>query len=237
MPGADARRERAGRSELASGISVLERLGILDFNGHMSVRLDDRHLLINSGGSVRSAITASDFVVVTMDGGFDDAAAPPPKELPLHLAVYAARPDVHCVLHGHPNWSTLLSCAGHGYKVTVAQGALLGDVAQFPSPRSINNDVSANEMAAVLGDGRAAMLKAHGSVVVGGDVVETAVLAIYMELNAKRQVRLAAMGADYEFTAEEAAACRKGLNKRGLFEKCWQYYLAKFGLADAGPAI
>lgn len=40
------------------------------------------------------------------------------------------------------------------------------------------------------------------------------------------------LGEPYIFSPEEAAACQKGLWKQGLFEKCWNYYLAKFGLAD-----
>lgn len=44
----------AARRDLANGISVPEHLGIIDFNGHFSVRLESGHLLINTGKSVRS---------------------------------------------------------------------------------------------------------------------------------------------------------------------------------------
>jgi hypothetical protein len=33
------------------------------------------------------------------------------------------------------------------------------------------------------------------------------------------------------FSAEETAALRQGLEKRALFEKCWDYYAAKYGLS------
>lgn len=217
----------ACRSELARGIAILEHLGIIDFNGHCSARLDDGTILINSGASVRSAITPDDFVTVS-PGGEPDASGPqPPAELPLHLAVYRARPDVKAVVHGHPRWSTLLSSTGREYRVTMAQGALPGDVPQFASPRSVNNDSTASEVAAALGDGSAVLLRAHGSVVAAEDVMTATVLAIYLELNAERQVRAAVLGEPYVFSPEETAACRKGLWKRGLFEKCWNYYLAK----------
>lgn len=215
------------RRNLTNGITILERLGIIDFNGHFSARRDDGNILINSGSSVRSAITPDDFVTVTADGRFDDSAPPPPKELALHLAIYRARPDVRAVVHGHPKWSTLLSSAGRGYEVTIAQGALLGDIPLYPSPRSVNNCTIADEVADCLGDGSAVLLRAHGSVVAAGDPIEATVLAIYMELNAERQVMGSMLGGYYRFEDEEIAACRKGLSSRGLIEKCWNYYLSK----------
>ena len=222
--------EIALRQGLTQGISILERLGIIDFNGHFSVRLSDGNILINTGNSVRSAIGPRDFVVVGSNGEISEDAPRPPAELPLHLALYRARPDVQAVVHGHPQWSTLLSSAGHAYQVTMAQGALLGDVPVFSSPLSMNNADIGNAVAELLGNGRAALLQSHGCVVVGRDVLEATVLAIYLELNAERQVRGKSIGEPYIFADDEIRAFRKGLEKRGLFEKCWNYYLARFGL-------
>lgn len=134
-------------------------------------------------------------------------------------------------MHGHPRWSTLLSATGTPYRVVFAQGALLGEVPVFESPRSVNNEHTAADVAALLGNAPAAMLQSHGSVVVGRDVLEATVLAIYMEQNAERQVAATALGGARVFSGEEAEACRKGLNKRGLFEKCWNYYLEKFEIS------
>ena len=218
------------RQQLTQGISILERLGIIDFNGHFSVRLDDGNILINTGSSVRSAIGPEDFVIVGADGEIFEESPRPPAELPLHVAIYRARTDVQAVVHGHPQWSTLLSSTGRPYEVTMAQGALLGAVPVFSSPLSMNNAEIGNALAEMLGDGRAALLRGHGSVVVGQDVLEATVLAIYLELNAERQVRAATLGKPYVFSDEEIRAFQKGLEKRGLFEKCWNYYLAKFDL-------
>ncbi len=219
------------RQQLTQGISILERLGIIDFNGHFSVRLDDGNILINTGSSVRSAIGPEDFVIVGADGEIFEESPRPPAELPLHVAIYRARTDVQAVVHGHPQWSTLLSSTGRPYEVTMAQGALLGEVPMFSSPLSMNNSEIGNALAELLGDGRAALLRSHGSVVVGRDVLEATVLAIYLELNAERQVRAATLGTPYVFSDEEIRAFQKGLEKRGLFEKCWNYYLAKLDLS------
>ena len=222
--------ELPSRKNLATAITLLERLGIIDFSGHFSVRLPDGNILINTGSSIRCALTTDDFVVVSPDGVGAEHSPAPPAELPLHLAVYQARPDVHAVVHCHPEWSTLLSSAGHEYQVALPQGALLGNVPVFPSPMSVNNTRIAGAVASKLADGRAVLLRAHGSVVAGKDILETAVMAIYLELNAERQVRAAMFGEPYVFSPEETSSLRQSLEKRGLFEKCWSYYTAKFGL-------
>lgn len=216
--------------QLKQGIGILENFGVIDFNGHFSTRLEDGRILINSGDSVRSALRNEDFTLVDLDGQWDDKQPRPPAELPLHLAVYRARPDVQSVVHGHPKWSTLLTSTGRDYAVTLAQGALLGPINTFPSPRSVNNDDVANQVAEVLGDNNAALLKSHGSVVAAEDILEATVMAIYLELNAERQVLSEPLGGGYIFSQQETEACRKGLAKRGLYEKCWNYYVAKYGL-------
>ncbi|NNC77630.1 MAG: class II aldolase/adducin family protein [Woeseiaceae bacterium] len=225
--------EARARIRLTQAIGILQNLGIIDFNGHFSVRLSNGNILINTGSSVRSAITPEDFVVVSPEGAFDESQPKPPMELPLHVSVYRARPDVNAVVHCHPVWSTLLSSAGVDYCVTMAQGALLGNVPCFASPRSVNNEQIAKDVAALLGKGRAALLRAHGSVVAAADALEATVLAIYLELNAERQYRASLIGKPYVFSDEETHACQKGLMKRGLFEKCWNFYLEKFGLSPA----
>ena len=218
------------RHQLVIGISLLERVGIIDFNGHFSIRLSDGNILINTGASVRSKLDITDFVIVGPDGEFSEEDLRPPAELPLHIAIYQSRPDVMSIVHGHPRWSTLLTSTGNKYQVTMPQGALLGDVPTYPSPMSVTNSRIAGAIAKKLDCGRAALLKAHGSVVTGIDVLETTVLAIYLELNAERQVRASMLGTPYIFSTEETQSVQKGLAKRGLYEKCWNYYLAKYKL-------
>jgi L-fuculose-phosphate aldolase len=192
--------------------------------------LNDGHILINTGASVRCNLTDDDFVIVDKQGNISEDDPKPPAELPLHLAVYDARPDVSSIVHCHPKWSTLLSSTGYGYEVTMPQGALLGDVPVFDSPMSVNNEKIASAVAKKLGTGKAALLKAHGSMVTGNDILEATVLAIYLELNAERQVQGKLLGTPYVFNDEEADSLRKGLYKRGLFEKCWNFYIAKYNL-------
>lgn len=214
---------------LAEAIRLLERSGIIDFNGHVSLRRPDGGLSINSGRSNRARVTAVDIVTVDRDGAVPPGTERPPMELPLHAEIYRARPDVQAIVHAHPQWSTLLSMTGRPYEPVFAQGALPGRVPIFPEMSSVNTGDRGRRVAAALGDGRTLMLRSHGTVVVGGDLLEATVLAIYLEENARRQCQAALLGPYHVLNEDEVREAHQNLWKPGLFAKAWEYYLSKAG--------
>lgn len=218
--------ETRARRDLVDAILMLERAGIVDFNGHASVRVAPDRILINAGRSLRNVLTEDDVVAIDPDGRLVDGDAPPPLEFPIHTEIYRRRPDVAAVIHAHPPWSTVLTIAGHGYTPVYAQGTLLGEVGIFEKVGSVNTPALGAELAGVLGQGRAALIRSHGSVVVGEDVAQAFVLMVHMEENCRRDVTARQIGTPRPFDAEEIAAARSNLWKPGLFAKTWEYHRA-----------
>ena len=215
------------KQQLVDAIRMLERAGIIDHNGHCSARRDAGSFYINSGASVRGALTVEDIVTVDMDGNLVEGSARPPLEFHIHSEVYRARPDVHSVMHTHPQWSTFLTMTGVKYQAVYAQGVLLGALPVMDSPLSVNTRPMGEKLAATLGAAPAALLKAHGAVTVGADIVEAFVLAAYLEENAYRQYMAMQIGEPYVFSEAEQQACREKLWSPGLFKKTWDHYNSK----------
>lgn len=214
------------RQDLLTALRILEANGIVDFNGHASLR-QGAGALINSGRSVRSRLTDADIVAVDRDGNGRSGDDAPPMEVHLHAEIYRARPDVGAVVHGHPTWSTLLSSTGTPYAPVYPQGALLGPLPVFASPRSINNPEVGRQVTELLGAGSAVLMRAHGMVVVGPDIRTATVLALYLEENARRQCLAAPLGEPYRLSPAEIDGARAGLSKPNLITKAWDYYAAK----------
>jgi ribulose-5-phosphate 4-epimerase/fuculose-1-phosphate aldolase len=215
------------RQQLVDAIRMLERAGIIDHNGHCSARRDASSFYINSGASVRGTLTVDDIVTVDMDGNLVEGTAKPPLEFHIHSELYRARPDVHAVMHTHPQWSTYLTMTGVKYLPVYAQGVLLGDLPIMDSPLSVNTKPMGEKLAATIGSRPAALLKAHGAVTVGATVVEAFVLAAYLEENAYRQYMAMQIGKPYVFSEAEQQACREKLWSPNLFKKTWDHYRSK----------
>jgi L-ribulose-5-phosphate 4-epimerase len=203
----------AQKQMLADAILMLERAQVIDFNGHFSWRVPGRDcMLINSGRSVRSALTGADA---------------PPMEFHIHAGIYRRRPDVGAVVHTHPLWSTLFSMAGVPVLPVIMQAAVLGPIRVFDKTASINRRELGAELADALGDGRVIMLKSHGSVAAAEDIVEAFVLAVYLEETAQRQHLAAQLGVPAVLTPEEVEAISRNLWKPHLLRKVWDYHLGK----------
>jgi ribulose-5-phosphate 4-epimerase/fuculose-1-phosphate aldolase len=217
------------KQQLVDCIRMLEQSDIIDYNGHCSVRLDDNRFLINIGSCQRSLLTVDDLCVVDLDAnqveGKDRGNAP--LERHLHCGIYRVRPDVKAIVHAHPKWSTFLTMVGEAYKPVYAQGSLVYPVPLLDSPNSINTKAMGERLAATLGNRPAALMKAHGAVSVGKDLVEAFVLANYMEENAYRQYMALQIGKPYSFNEEELALCREKLWNANLFKRTWDHFRAK----------
>jgi len=217
------------RQMLVDAIRMLERAEIIDHNGHCSLRRDAQSFHINSGASVRSTLTRNDIVTVGLDGNLIEGSTRPPLEFHIHLEIYRRRRDVNAIAHTHPKWSTFLTMAGVPYKAVYAQGVLLGDLRVMDTPLSVNTRPMGERLATELGTRPAVLLKSHGAVVVGADMLECFALAAYLEENAYRQYMAMQLGEPYVFSADEQNACREKLWAPNLFQKTWDHYRAKLG--------
>jgi len=219
--------DTALKQQLVDCIRMLEQSDIIDYNGHASIRVADNRLLINIGSCQRSQLKVGDICTIDMEGNVIEGSGRPPLEFHLHAGIYRTRADVKAVVHAHPKWSTFLTMVGESYQPVYAQGSLVYPMPVLDSPNSINNRAMADRLAATLGDRPAAMVKSHGAVTVGKDIVEAFVLANYLEENAYRQYMALQIGKPYAFSEKEVALCREKLWTESLFKRTWDHFRAK----------
>ena len=215
------------KQQLVDCIRMLEQSDIIDYNGHASIRLSGDRMYINIGSCQRSLLTVADICTIDMEGNVIEGNGKPPLEFHLHAGIYRARPDVKAIVHAHPKWSTFLTMVGRSYQPVYAQGTLVHPMPMLDSPNSINNKPMADRLAATLGERPAAMMKSHGAVIVGKDIVEAFVLANYLEENAYRQYMALQIGEPYLFSEKEIAMCREKLWNETLFKRTWDHFSAK----------
>jgi ribulose-5-phosphate 4-epimerase/fuculose-1-phosphate aldolase len=216
------------KQKLVDAITMMERARIIDFNGHFSTRAPgEDHVMINSGASVRSALSREDIITIDMDGRNIGGNAAPPMEFHIHTEIYRRRPDVHAVVHIHPLWSTILSIAGHDIQPVIMQSAVLGEVCRFDMITSVNTREIGQAMAEILDSNRIIVLKNHGAVVAAEGILEAFVLSVYLEETAERQYRATQVGTPNTLSATEIDHIKRNLWKPDLLQKVWDYHHAK----------
>lgn len=187
-------------------------------SGNVSVRAGDL-LLVTPTGSSLSRVRAGDLALVPVEAAGDGPPGGPraSKELPLHRAVYRARPDAGAVVHLHSPAAVAASClepaalpretaTGPLPATTPYQVMRLGDlpVAPFAAPGSAE---LADGVAALAGSAPALLLANHGSVVAGTGL--DAAVDLAEELEAAAQVVLLLHGVPHRrLTAAQVAALR-----------------------------
>ncbi|HQT38855.1 MAG TPA: class II aldolase/adducin family protein [Acidocella sp.] len=213
---------------LVDAVAMLERAGIIDFNGHVSARVPGSdYVMINAGASVRSAMRLADIIMIDMDGKPVGGEVAPPMEFHIHTEIYRKRPDVNAVVHSHPLWSTVLSMAGQPVLPVIMQAAVLGEVKRFGKIASINNKSLGAQLAAALGEARVVTLKSHGAVAAGASILEAFVLSVYLEETAQRQHLAMQAGSVTQLSEAEIAVISHNLWKPHLLQKVWDYHHAK----------
>jgi L-fuculose-phosphate aldolase len=144
-------------------------------DGNLSCRVAAGFLITASGVS-KGFLEDKHILLLDTAGELSQGGGRPSSEIALHLAIYAARPEVGAVLHAHPPYATAFALAG---KIITDSGLdevrmQLGEVPliAYAAPGSAE---LARAVADGLGGASAALLSRHGAVTVG----ETLEQALY----------------------------------------------------------
>jgi ribulose-5-phosphate 4-epimerase/fuculose-1-phosphate aldolase len=169
--------------------------GYVDGFGHLSARTEDPNKVLITPHSLRPDSQPEDFVLIDLDGNRYGHDARLPGELPIHLEIYKNRPDVGSVSHFHCAHSTAFSMSEHDLMPTYFLASIFHDgIPVHPDARLVQTQERGVALAKTLGSHRAALMRAHGIVVTGPDVIEMTAGVFIMEDNAKRTAIAASMG-------------------------------------------
>ncbi len=107
--------ERQHRLEIVQfGRRMHEQGFVAATDGNLSVRLDDRRLLITPTCMSKRMMRATDIVVVDMQGNRVSGKRKVSSEIAMHLLIYRLRRDVRGIVHAHPPTATGFAASGFG---------------------------------------------------------------------------------------------------------------------------
>ncbi|MDG4794545.1 class II aldolase/adducin family protein [Micromonospora sp. WMMD1082] len=176
--------ERRLTVALAYASRMLSDTGHDDFNqGQVSARMPgSQRFLIKGALCGFNEAEPKDMVLAQVDPDAPAHRMAPP-ELPLHQAIYAARPDVNAIVHSHAPHTLVFGALEAELAPLSHEGALYFE--QVPRFTVTSNTILTYEVgslvAKALGPHPAAFLRNHGGVAVGRSIRHAAVGAQVLE--------------------------------------------------------
>ena len=162
----------ARRAVLAAARLMGERGLVTGMAGNVSMRLRSARgralVVVTPSQRPYATLRPEDIVVVDSAGDVVDGGLAPSSELPLHLAVYAARPDVGAVMHTHSVYASALAVAGRDLPPVLDELVVfVGGTVEVAEYGMSGTQAMAERAVRALGDRNAALLRKHGVVGVG----------------------------------------------------------------------
>jgi L-fuculose-phosphate aldolase len=204
---------RETRGEIVRVARLLRARGLaVGTSGNVGARLDDGRIAITPSTMDYDELTPEDVVIVEADGSPAEGRRTPSSELPLHVAIFAARPDVTAIVHTHSPFATAFSVARREvpaiHYVLAPLVAAGHDGLRVAPYATFGTQELASHAATTLADDNACLLASHGAIAVGRSLVSAYTRAERVEEVAMLAWRAEQIGGAVLLTAEELDAAR-----------------------------
>jgi L-ribulose-5-phosphate 4-epimerase len=153
--------------------------------GHVSVRIPGGDRFLISRAIAPAAVTEKDILVVNLQGKILEGSGKWHGESWIHIGIYRARPEINGVVHTHSVYVTALATAETGFIPATIFGTFFADAKTYKRAGLIHNEERGIEMAELMGNSPALLLKGHGGSVAGNTLEEATARAIMLEEAAK----------------------------------------------------
>jgi L-ribulose-5-phosphate 4-epimerase len=170
---------------------------VLGAAGNISVRDPSSGLVAISPSGVPYEELAPGLVCVVDSSGQVLEGGRPSSELPMHLAILAARGSVHAIVHTHSPYATALGCAVDEIPVVAAeQPAFVGGATPVCAYAPTGTAAAGEAVLAAAGDRWAAVIRNHGPVCLGEDLERALACAFAVEETARIYYLARQLGGD-----------------------------------------
>lgn len=170
--------------------------------GNISTRVNDQYIAITPSGTMYDQMTTDMVVISNMESEVLGEGIPS-SELPMHLAIYKAYPEVQAIVHTHSPHSSAISALRRDIPpIMDDQVSILGgDVRCAKYAMSGSAELGTNTVIAIK-DRNACLWANHGAVCVGRSMDEAFMCAEILEKTAQIYLLASPLGQPVEVDKE-----------------------------------
>jgi ribulose-5-phosphate 4-epimerase/fuculose-1-phosphate aldolase len=192
--------ERKARVELAAAYRIFDMLGWVEmiFN-HITVRVPgpEHHFLINPFGLRYHEVTASNLLLIDLDGNPVREAKHPVNRagFVIHSAIHGAIDNAHCVMHTHTTTGMAVACLKSGLSPDNFYAAMLHGQVAYHEFEGITVEAGERErLLNSIGSKQAVVLRNHGLLAWGPSVSEAFMVLWTLQRACDVQIAASAAG-------------------------------------------
>jgi HCOMODA/2-hydroxy-3-carboxy-muconic semialdehyde decarboxylase len=166
----------------------------------------------------------------------------PYKERYIHGCIYKARPDVMAICHNHAHELLPLAITKTAMRPALHSAAVIGHEVPVWDSRDEFGDtdllVTSNEMgdslARTVGQGSAALMRGHGSVIAGKSIPDVVFTTNYLRLNAEVLIKAMSTGKEITYLSPGEVDKSGELHRQPLSQgRAWEEWCLQAGVAKA----
>jgi L-fuculose-phosphate aldolase len=220
----DVKREVATANRVLANLGLA--VGVTAALGHASMRVpsEPNHFFVKGREYEFDAlaIMEPDDMVMCDTEGFLIAGRPgltQCSEVKIHACIYKTHPQVQAIVHVHPRYTILMSVLTGSLKPMRQEGAqtLRNRLPVYPHVKTIQSDAEGMEVANLLSESRAILLRGHGAVTTGNSLSEAVIGMAQLEEQAQMNyLAYCAEGKDYTYLKDDVLD--EMLNRTPLYE-------------------
>jgi len=199
----------AAISELVMANRIVAHLRLVDSFGHVTVRNPENpQRFFMARSRAPSLVNKEDILEFHLDSSpVDLRGLSPYRERYIHGCIYKARPDVLAICHNHAHELLPLAVTKTAMRPALHSASVIGYEVPVWDIRDEFGDtdllVTSNEMgdslARAVGNGRAALMRGHGSVIAGKSLRDAVFTTFYLRLNAEVLIKAMCMGKEVTY--------------------------------------
>ncbi len=210
--------QMARKEIIDTGLQIIEKALVIGTLGNISVRIEEDELVaITPSGMEYDKIKPENIPIVDLEGNMIDGDAKPSMELPLHLAIYKARPDVFAIIHTHSTYCTAMAIARKPIPAASEDMVqIVGGNVRVAAYRLPGSEELGDEAVKALKDRTAVILANHGLLTAASNLKEALKVAYICEKSAHATLLAHMVGGPIELSDEDCQIMRS-------------YYLNEYG--------
>jgi len=224
--------------DLVAAYRILAAHGVIDAYGHVSLRSPrnpERYYLARSVAP--ELVDEEDLIQYDLDSNPIDAGGRESVlERFIHGEIFRARPEVRCVVHNHSPSVIPFSVTGVPLRALFHMASFIGEGLPNFEIRDVRKGTDllirdatlGKALAATLAAKPAALMRGHGSVVVGENLPRAVGRSVYLEQSARMQMQALALAGPGggEITWLDDAEVRASIARQD-YARAWPLWRAK----------